>query len=1575
MVEKEESVEEEEDEEEHEETPPRGMCLRDGTRKSVASPVTGRGKKGAGKKEEESSEEEEVRKPGKKIAKRSKGKQPKSETEEDEPKGRGKRERSCVSKKEEKSKEDGNKMETFERGKEKKKNVLEGGAKRGEKKETRMTKKDSSEEEHEEEEKKGGKAVKKKASKNEEKAKAEEEEKNIEKAEERNTSRNEEKKKVEEESGKGVKRGRGKLKKEDAESEAESEEEMKKETKRGRGSTKEEVDEKEKSSRPALMRGKKRKNEIDEKSCKALRKDGEGERISPLPARRGSAVGRLRGGKAMKEEEKSEGEEEEEEEKEKPYSKGNVKVPVKRKVGRKMKEEVSGESESDTEGRRKKVMKKEEDKKGTGKSGKKREEASDETSEEEKEAGPSSKSRKVAGPISGNLEPAQNRKGKSPAKGRGKRSGQPEEKEESEEEETKTKKNVRVQKKKAPARKRKGNTQGSSSGEEEGTGEEDEACPSPQVLTKNLRGKTIKVKAVGAALKTEGEGESGRCRKASGVEGDPSKKGSAQPEVKKENEPEVEVKEEEAEVKEEEDSDKEEGGSKRKRTQGVGKRKGVQPKGKGAQLKAEGPEVPKGKGPEGRRALGPKGKAGDERGERNPAKEEEGTSRGGKAGTGKTSGSEESDEDPEENKNSAKRGAKRATGQETDKKVPPKRGAKRVSEGESEEPKRKMKRKGSDSEPEDEKGSKQTREASGEAGKGTAARRMNTRNGGRSKGPACTPSPKKGAAKNTQPPHKKSFLEVGPPPKLRGGGVGAVEPQKGEELVEATPPSKNGRADPAKHQGPEKKSEDNLKKTNSKNSRGPADRSDHRVEETMTRSRPSSPPGFPLADRPAQFPAPPPSVTLPSPSADSPFMSFTSRSDLPTFQRPLLPQDPKSPRLPRPQDSHDPKSPEDDEMKYKRNVLRMPPALLRNAGGEKGGSPKTPPPSEGKGPQNYSPLAPITQKLAQRRKLFEEVQRSRPVVALTNIFSDLEGLRQFHGQQVGGASCPSPSEKGGAEGGASFSGSIVDRLVAKVGVEKRLTKAMSGLMTDQPKKEVKVPIKERKPEILPLPTPIEPSTSSSDHAIRLSFTDRSYRKETLASFKERAGQLDQGDEPSGFVDYEPEVIGARTRTQKEVLTREATMREVFGQGDEDEEIPELRTLAKTFPEAAIRIGKNKGSVHQSENDPSTSANETEASPKPPPNPTAIGGGSQSGGVPISPAVGFFPRLVRRRKVRKFRSGFDYIRKPTKKKKKDTNGPAGTDGGSGGNQGSSNNSMSASTPNEEPRKRRPIFSGTLFQESSKEAILSEIKSWIMNKGHGETYLHRAARLGYLDIAQYCLETGLSDVDAKDNAGYTPLFEAAARGHVKLVALLLRYRADPNACLPKGGIRPLHEAVESEDLETGPLHYLCPMGRQCKDYWRVIWRMSWGTQLPPLGSSTVLITALLMELSLMVLAADPVDQEFDVLADAPEPPGSTMEPPMQILLSDTPLPDEYILEDDVRPGTKYLLLPELAIHLGSSLKTRLHCLPSAVELPWKEFLLRARNLTFGAPLPPHIPQVNLVPVTENVQNLLKVERFVV
>lgn len=99
----------------------------------------------------------------------------------------------------------------------------------------------------------------------------------------------------------------------------------------------------------------------------------------------------------------------------------------------------------------------------------------------------------------------------------------------------------------------------------------------------------------------------------------------------------------------------------------------------------------------------------------------------------------------------------------------------------------------------------------------------------------------------------------------------------------------------------------------------------------------------------------------------------------------------------------------------------------------------------------------------------------------------------------------------------------------------------------------------------------------------------------------------------------------------------------------------------------------------------------------------------------------------------------------------------------------------------------------------QPVPPEARRLIVNKNAGETLLQRAARLGYKDVVLYCLQKKSSEVNHRDNAGYTALHEACARGWIDILHILLEHGANVN-CSAQDGTRPVHDAVVNDNLET-------------------------------------------------------------------------------------------------------------------------------------------------------------------------------
>jgi ankyrin repeat protein len=76
---------------------------------------------------------------------------------------------------------------------------------------------------------------------------------------------------------------------------------------------------------------------------------------------------------------------------------------------------------------------------------------------------------------------------------------------------------------------------------------------------------------------------------------------------------------------------------------------------------------------------------------------------------------------------------------------------------------------------------------------------------------------------------------------------------------------------------------------------------------------------------------------------------------------------------------------------------------------------------------------------------------------------------------------------------------------------------------------------------------------------------------------------------------------------------------------------------------------------------------------------------------------------------------------------------------------------------------------------------------------------ASYFGHYDVAEYLVKAGAPiNSPSRNSLNAAPMQSAAAAGHVKIVELLLKYKADPNV-REQGGYTPLHAAAQNGDKE--------------------------------------------------------------------------------------------------------------------------------------------------------------------------------
>ncbi|XP_068631281.1 uncharacterized protein [Battus philenor] len=598
------------------------------------------------------------------------------------------------------------------------------------------------------------------------------------------------------------------------------------------------------------------------------------------------------------------------------------------------------------------------------------------------------------------------------------------------------------------------------------------------------------------------------------------------------------------------------------------------------------------------------------------------------------------------------------------------------------------------------------------------------------------------------------------------------------------------------------------------------------------------------------------------------------------------------------------------------------------------------------------------------------------------------------------------------------SSSIVDVLIQKCGKKDESKKKSK----DKEEKTAKIIVKNSNVTEL-LPTPSLGLVKNGNKG-RLStkkeklmediFYLGAFRKETVAAFRHAFIENTEGL-IGATEEFAPVILKSRTRTESRVLKQRATIKEVFGDErpasappssfrneevheQEEESITEVKKEPETKPKfksrkipkeklkrrsSSIRDGlrstkslkrndakgrllrlKKRNSLMKTFNtkrkDSSANKVKKEKSPTPDNKDNAKEENNTAGTAEVT-TKRRFKRLFGRRK---FSSGFDYIRKKKKMIRKED---------------SNCNKIRRAAPKPSPE--------------SVHDIQKEIKSWFINKSIGETHLHRAARLGFTDCVAYCLEKMEADPSAKDNAGFTPLHVAAAKGHVRIARLLLQYGANVSAAA-QGGIRPLHEACENSHVEV--IRLLLAYGADPL-------LGTYAGQTPEeLAEGTAEILLRLHIADVQGHAVEP--WRFPPLTDITDreelgcdpllspPPSSPPPPPdcsIEIQTTDAPLPPFYSLRTSSGQPVDGLwcLLQDitnvLQIKSKESLLKQIHCgsgSPKELlrEIRTQEFLERAQChqlLCAGEKVNVRASKVALIRVTDKLRQLLKIETVLV
>lgn len=578
--------------------------------------------------------------------------------------------------------------------------------------------------------------------------------------------------------------------------------------------------------------------------------------------------------------------------------------------------------------------------------------------------------------------------------------------------------------------------------------------------------------------------------------------------------------------------------------------------------------------------------------------------------------------------------------------------------------------------------------------------------------------------------------------------------------------------------------------------------------------------------------------------------------------------------------------------------------------------------------------------------------------------------------------------------------SILDRLLQKCGTKKRRKYKRKNQEEQGPKI---IPKAETEMELLPTPS-LE--IKRNEKVIKTEAPPLGFRKSTIENFKDAF--LNRASNIVGINEqFTTLVFKSRTRKETRAMKQRATIKEVFGEDrpasappitfvNDDVEVKieikeepedrdnnlELVDTKKTLKNKLLNRSKDKSSLLKTIvdrkvktellEDDSLSLDDQGPKSQSPSIASDIETKSETPSLDGEDSNGFVRKRGKISKMRrKFSSGFDYIRKKKKQIKKES-GEVDT------------------TPK---RKRRE--NSLKASPESVQDIQKEIKTWVLNKGIGETHLHRSARLGYTDIAAYCLEKMQCSPNPKDNAGYTPLHEACSKGHLDIAKLLLLFGANVSDSA-KGGIRPLHEAVENGFVEI--VRLLLSYGADPK--------LATYAGLTPLSLANDDATIEILtnhlndiegKLEIPWIFAgpascfDPKENGYDVLASPPTADPLSDEEDIDIEVSEALLPNLYTLRGEAQ-NDRWVLLQDLSNFLKIKSREALLkqlCPPPAAgvpanyksvlrELKMADFMEQAHCCQFlnaSEKINGRASKIALVKYTDKVKQLLNVEEITI